>query len=75
MISQSDLLNYLCSVANRGAAYLAGTSRSVGRGWPPKATSYPEFSHRNARHWTIISILMWNILNQHSGNFKKENGG
>ncbi|MCD6296890.1 MAG: hypothetical protein J7M30_07020, partial [Deltaproteobacteria bacterium] len=26
-----------------GAAYLAGTSRSVGRGWSPKATSYPEF--------------------------------
>jgi len=26
-------LNFLCSVADRGAAYLAGTSRSVGRGW------------------------------------------
>jgi len=34
MISPGDLLNNLCSVANRGAAYLAGTSRSVGRGWP-----------------------------------------
>jgi hypothetical protein len=42
MISPSDLLNNLCSVADRRAAYLAGTSRSVGRGWPSKATSYPD---------------------------------
>ena len=33
MISHTKLLNYHCSVADRGAAYLAGTSRSVGRGW------------------------------------------
>lgn len=32
-----------CSVTDRGAAYLAGTSRSVGRGWPSKATSYPDW--------------------------------
>jgi hypothetical protein len=50
MISQSDLLNYHCSVANRRAAYLAGTSRSVGRGWPLKATSYPGF-------WVIMLKL------------------
>ena len=35
-----------CSVADRGAAYLAGTSRSVGRGWSPKATSYPADPYR-----------------------------
>lgn len=33
----SDYLNYLCSVVSRGAVYLAGAKRSVGRGWPPKA--------------------------------------
>ena len=33
-ISPGNLLNVLCSVADRGAAYLVGTSRSVGRGWP-----------------------------------------
>ena len=31
---ENEPLNKYCSVADRGAAYLAGTSRSVGRGWP-----------------------------------------
>ncbi len=34
MTSLNYLLNCNGSVADRGAAYLAGTSRSVGRGWP-----------------------------------------
>jgi hypothetical protein len=43
MISLRKLLNYR-SVADRGAAYLTGTSRSVGRGWPvwPLPTRFKE---------------------------------
>ncbi len=42
MTSLSTLLNPCCSVANRGAAYLAGTSRSVGRGWPQRPPPTPD---------------------------------
>jgi len=42
--SQSDLLNYLCSVVNRGAAYLASTSTapagSGGGGLRPLAIKF-----------------------------------
>lgn len=34
MTSLNKLLNYHCSAVDRGAAYLAGKSRSVGRWWP-----------------------------------------
>ena len=75
MISHMRLSNYR-SVADRGAAYLAGTSRSVGRGWPRRPLPTPNFNFGvgpgNDVQW-ILNIQPvapvriaenWNLINR-----------
>jgi hypothetical protein len=51
-VTRTELLNYH-SLTNRRAAYLVGTSRSVGRGWPlwPLPTRFEIISHATQEIW------------------------
>jgi len=59
LLRDRNLLN-LSSIADRRAAYLAGTSRSVGRGWSlrPPPTRFPVKSRENPWNQDEVSLAV-----------------
>ena len=80
MISRVRISNYR-SVADRGAAYLAGTSRSVGRGWsqwpPPTRFHWGKHDVSTRRIGLVIFEVIWKmrlIFNGEHWSFHLETG-